>query len=181
MRYQTKTMVAIGFLAALSTVLMWFQVPLLPAAPFLEYDLSDVPVLMGAFSLGPVAGCLISIVKAFVFLLTKGKSGIIGAFMNLVSTVSLVFVASYIYKKFKKSFTGSVIGYVLGTITMTMLMVLTNMYIALPIWGIPVEQIKPLVISAIIPFNLLRGLISCIITAVLYKRFKNIMDKFVSQ
>ena len=181
MRYSTKTMVVIGFLAALSTVLMWFQVPLLPAAPFLEYDLSDVPVLMGGFALGPIAGSLIATVKALVFLLTKGKSGFIGAFMNLVSTVSLVFVASYIYRLFKKSFTGSVVGYVLGTIVMTLLMVLTNIYVALPIWGIPVDQIKPLVISAIIPFNLLRGLISCVLTAILYKRFSSIMDKFVSK
>lgn len=178
MRYSTRFLVIIAFIAALATVLMWFQMPLLPAAPFLEYDISDVPVLIGAFSLGPGAGFLIATVKAMVFLLTKGKSGLIGAFMNWTSTIALVCVASYFYSRIKKNYAGAIIGLTLGTIVMTAAMVFVNIYIALPIWGIPVEQIKPLVISAIIPFNLLRGGISSVATLLLYPRITEIIKNF---
>lgn len=181
MRYSTRYLVIISFVAALAAVLMWIQMPLLPAAPYLEYDLSDVPVLIGSYALGPVAGLLISTVKALVFLFTKGKSGLIGAFMNLTSTISFVCVASFVYYRFKKSFVGAIIGLVIGTITMTIAMVLLNIYVALPIWGIPVDQIKPLIISAIVPFNLLRGIISSVATLLLYRRFTDIIARFAKK
>ena len=168
MRYSTRYLVIIAFIAALATVLMWFQIPLLPAAPFLEYDLSDIPVLVGTFSLGPVAGIFIATIKALVFLFTKGKSGLIGAFMNLASTISFVVIAGLVYFKGKKTQTSAVIGLILGTITMTAAMVLVNIYIALPIWGIPADQIKPLVYAAIIPFNALRGIISSVMAFLFY-------------
>ena len=181
MRYSTRNIVAIGFIAALATVLMWIQTPLLPAAPFLEYDLSDVPVMIGSYALGPVAGVLIATVKAFVFLITKGKSGLIGALMNLTATVSFVFVASLIYHRLKKSFAGAILGLITGIITMTVVMTIMNIYVALPIWGIPAEQIKPLVISAIIPYNLLRGTISSIAVALVYRRFIKILNQYVNK
>ena len=44
-----------GMLAALSVVLvMLVRFPLFPAAPFLMYDMADIPVLIGGMLLGPV-------------------------------------------------------------------------------------------------------------------------------
>ena len=45
----------IAVLSALAALLMLLQIPY-PLAPFLKYDPSGVPVLIGAFSLGPLAG-----------------------------------------------------------------------------------------------------------------------------
>ena len=49
--------VCVGMLAAISTILMLFEFPLPFLAPgFYELDFSEVPILIGAFALGPVAG-----------------------------------------------------------------------------------------------------------------------------
>ncbi len=166
----TQRLVIIALVGALSALLMWFQFPLIPQAPFLEYDFSDIPVMIGTFSLGPTAGVMIATVKVAVFFLTKGKSGPIGAFMNWVSTVSFVLVAGLFYWHLRKDPKGALLGMLLAACVSTGLMVLVNIYIALPLWGIPSQQIAGLVKAAVIPFNLLRGVISTVLTMLLYRR-----------
>lgn len=46
-----------AMLAAVAVVSVYFiKFPLLPSAPFLEYDIADVPVLIGTMLFGPSAG-----------------------------------------------------------------------------------------------------------------------------
>ena len=53
---KTRTMVEIAMLSAIAVVLMLFEFPLpFIAPPFYELDFSEVPVLIGAFALGPVS------------------------------------------------------------------------------------------------------------------------------
>lgn len=162
-------MVIIAIVAAMAAVLMWIQFPLLPAAPYLQYDFSDVPVLIGTFALGPMAGFLIATIKAAVFFFTKGTHGPIGTIMNWSSTAIFVVVAGLIYQ-YQRTKTGALLGMLAGTLVFTTAMVFLNIYFALPAWGIPAEQIAGLVKAAVVPFNLLRGGISSIITLLLYKR-----------
>ena len=62
-RTNLKTMVQIGMLGAISVVLMMFEIPLWFAPSFYQIDLSEVPVLIGTFALGPLAGAVIELVK----------------------------------------------------------------------------------------------------------------------
>ena len=51
-----------GMLGALAAVLMLFEVPLPFIAPsFYGLDLSEVPILVGTFALGPAAGVLMEV------------------------------------------------------------------------------------------------------------------------
>ncbi len=71
----TRNMVAIAFFSALAVVLMWFpKFPLMPSVPFMSYDFSDVPVLIGTFSLGPVAGIFIVTIKNILYFITRSRS-----------------------------------------------------------------------------------------------------------
>ena len=75
MTNKTRTLVEIGMLGAIATVLMLFEFPLpFIAPPFYEIDLSEVPVLVGAFALGPVAGATIEFVKILINLLINGTA-----------------------------------------------------------------------------------------------------------
>ena len=57
---KTRTMVEVAMLSAIAVVLMLFEFPLpFIAPPFYELDFSEVPILIGAFALGPVAGIAI--------------------------------------------------------------------------------------------------------------------------
>lgn len=73
-KMNVRTMVEIGMLGAISVILMMFEIPLWFAPSFYKIDLSEVPVLIGAFALGPVAGALIELVKILLHLLLKGTS-----------------------------------------------------------------------------------------------------------
>ena len=72
---KTTKLAVTAMLAALSAVLMFFEFPLGFIAPsFYEFDFSEVPVLVGTFSMGPIAGAVIEFVKILVKFLIKGTS-----------------------------------------------------------------------------------------------------------
>ncbi len=172
----TRNMVAIAFFSALAVVLMWFpKFPLIPSVPFMSYDFSDVPVLIGTFSLGPVAGIFIVTIKNILYFITRSRSGLIGTYMNWSTTLVFVVTAGFIYHHVKRNRWGALLGMVLGTALFTVVAVVNNIYIALPAWGIPTEQIAPLITSAVIPFNLLRGLISTLMTMLLYRKSADLL------
>ena len=80
-----KNVVLMGMLGAIGAVLMLFEFPLPFIAPsFYGLDLSEIPVLVGAFSMGPVAGAVIEAVKILVKLVLKPTStGFVGEFANI--------------------------------------------------------------------------------------------------
>ena len=56
-KQNTLRLATLGMLAALAVLLVaLIHFPLIPAAPFLEYDPADVPILIGTFLYGPWAG-----------------------------------------------------------------------------------------------------------------------------
>uniref|UniRef100_UPI003AB1823D ECF transporter S component n=1 Tax=Anaerotignum lactatifermentans TaxID=160404 RepID=UPI003AB1823D len=58
---------ALGMLGAISLILVaTVHFPIIPAAPFLEYDPADVPILIGTFAFGPVAGFLLTVVVSII-------------------------------------------------------------------------------------------------------------------
>ena len=73
-RISTKVIAQIGVLGAIAMVLMLFDIPLPFAPTFYKIDFSEVPVLVGAFTMGPVAGALIELVKILLNLLIRGTS-----------------------------------------------------------------------------------------------------------
>lgn len=174
----TKKMVAIALFASIAVVLMWFpKFPLVPAAPYMTFDFSDVPILIGSFALGPVAGILMTTIKNLIYFITRSRSGLVGTFMNWSTTLLFVVPASLIYHKVKKSKGVAFLGMVVGTILFTIGSVYLNIYVALPIWGIPAESVSGLVKTAVIPFNLLRGAISTLMTMLLYRRVSDLINK----
>lgn len=173
MNSRTRRIVNMAVLVALATLLMVvIQIPLF--TDFLKYDPSDVPMLIGGFWFGPVAGALMVFVKAFLYMLIKGTSGPIGAFQNFMASGSFVFFAALYYQS-NRTRKGAAIGLVIGTIAMTLVMIPTNRVI-LPIWGIPQEMVMPMILRMVTPFNLVKGLISSVLTYFVYKRVKNILE-----
>ena len=114
-----RNLVLIAMMAAIAMVLMLFEVPLPMIAPsFYEIDLSELPVLIGTFAMGPVAGVLIELVKILLKLLIKGTStAYVGDLANFLVGCSFLLPAGIIYhmKKTKKS---AIIGMIAGTVTM---------------------------------------------------------------
>ena len=185
--FSIRNVVLMGMFGALSAVLMLFDFPIPFIAPsFYTLDLSEIPVLIGAFSLGPVAGAVIELVKILVRLVLKPTStGFVGEFANVCIGCSLVLPAGLIYK-FKKTKKGAIIGMVVGTISMALVGAVLNALIMLPFYSnfMPLDSIiaagaaiNPaisnvwtFVFLAVAPFNLLKGFIVSLVTALIYKR-----------
>ncbi len=93
-------MATMAMLAAISIVLMYFvRFPILPAAPFLEYDMADVPILIGTFLFGPVKGLILTILVSLIQGFTvSAASGWIGILMHIFATGAFVIVAGTIYR-----------------------------------------------------------------------------------
>ena len=115
----TKNVVLMGMFGALAGVLMLFEFPLPFLAPsFYGLDVSEVPVLIGTFAMGPVAGAIMEVVKILVKLVLKPTStGFVGEFANLVISCAMVIPAGLIYK-ISHTRKGAMTGLVAGTVLM---------------------------------------------------------------
>ena len=173
---KTRKLVEIGMLGAIATVLMLFEFPIpFIAPPFYELDFSEVPVLVGAFALGPMAGATIELIKILINLLINGTAtAFVGEIGNYILGCSFVIPAALIYKK-KKSKKVAMISMIAGTITMTVFGCFLNAYVLLPTYaaafGMPIDAIVGMgsaingnitnvmtfVILAVAPFHILKG------------------------
>jgi len=193
-RYITVTAIC----AALAAVLMLLEIPLFFAPSFYELDLSEVPVMFCGFFLGPVAGVICELLKILLKLFIKGTStAFVGDFANFFVGCSMIIPATILYhcRKTKRS---ALIGLITGTLVMTVFGSFFNAVYLLPkfseLYGIPLEAIiamgtdvnanitsvSTLVLFAVVPFNILKGVVVSVLTFLLYKRVeKALFRRFI--
>ncbi|MBS4534631.1 ECF transporter S component [Clostridium sp. D2Q-14] len=190
-RYLTKTAV----LSVLAFLIMFIEVPMWFAPPFLKVDFSDIPALIGAFALGPMTGVVIELLKNILHIALKGTTTVgVGELANFIVGSIFVCIASIMYYK-NKNFKSAIIGLILGTIAMTLVAAIANYLFLLPFYakfyGTPIESfvemgaavnkyvsdVKSLVIFAITPFNILKGIMISVVTIPLYKRISPLLHK----
>lgn len=188
----TRTLVKISILSVMAFILMVMDFPLPIFPGFLKIDLSDIPALIGAFALGPVAGALIELLKVTLYFLKGSSTNGVGEIANFIVGASFVVPAGIIYK-LKKDRKHAIIGVIVGTIMMSIAGVLANLYILIPFYSkvmnFPVEAIvgmgtavnsrivdlKTLIIYGITPFNLFKGTVIGVMTMVIYKKISPLL------
>ena len=198
-RRGAQYVVFVAVFAAIAGVLMLLEIPLFFAPSFYKLDLSEVPVLMCSFYMGPVAGVVCELIKVIIKLLLKGTTtAFVGDFANFVVGCAFVLPASVIYhcKKSKKI---AIAGMAAGTAVMTVFGSLFNAVYLLPkfsqLFGLPLDAIiamgtnvngainsvSTLVLFAVVPFNLLKGIVVSVITFLLYKRLEPVFFRSPSK
>lgn len=172
MNNKTSKLIKISLLSAIALILMYIDFPVIPIFPWLRIDLSDVPVLLGAFGFGPVAGVIIELIKNVLILLIKGtQTGFIGEIANFLVGVSLVLPAALIYH-INKNKKNAILGMVIGAICMELVGIISNVYFLLPAFGMNMEkaQLLQYVTVGLLPFNGIKALIVSVVTYILYKK-----------
>ena len=184
--FTTKNIVLMAIFSALGGVLMVMEFPLLFIAPyFYKIDLSEIPVLIGSFIMGPVAGVIMEAVKILIKIMLRGTSTMyVGDFANFCVGCCYVLPASIIYKKKK----GAVIGVLAGTGMIAIMGVILNYFVMIPFYveafKMPLDDIiregakihslinskLTFVLLCVTPFNLIKGVIDSAITFLVYKR-----------
>ncbi|MFP4499294.1 MAG: ECF transporter S component [Vulcanimicrobiota bacterium] len=172
-----KLMIQMALLVSVGTLLMYIQIPY-PGAPFLKIDISDVPVLIAGFALGPWVGFVVLILKNLLFAVIKySPEEIIGLPMNTLATTIMVLVSAYTYKR-KKTWGNALLALIAGVLSSILVMIPLNFLILpwffktfLPV--IKVEnsaQLLKLILLIVVPFNLFKGLVNGAITFITYKK-----------
>lgn len=173
----TLKLAKMGMLVAVSIVLVYFiHFPIFPAVAFLEYDPADIPILIGTFAFGPLAGILLTVVTSVIQGLTvSAASGLYGILMHVIATSAIVLVAGIIYKK-NKTRKGAVIGLVCGVIAWIIVMICANLVITPLFMGVPRAVVVDLM-PFIAAFNGIKAGVNAIITFLLYKRISGFLHR----
>ena len=191
---RTRYLTLCAMLGALAMILHLFDFPVVFLAPgFYKLDFSEIPVMIGAFYLGPVAGVIIELVKILLKLVIKGTStAFVGDLANFIVGCSFVVPAALIYK-YHKNKKGALISMVAGSLSLMLIGSLLNYFVLIPafsqFYNLPIENIvsmgaavnplvsdlKSLVVCAVAPFNLVKGIVCSFLAMLLYKRVSKIL------
>ena len=166
-RSRTRTITQIAMLGAIAGILMNLEFPIPFLAPsFYQLDFSEVPVLVGSFAMGPLAGVWVELVKILVHLVTKG---------TMTAGV------------------GDVANFIFGCALTSVVACFINAFILLPAYGkafgMPVDAFiqmgsavhgsvhNLLTFAALIifPFNLFKYTLTSLIVFLIYKRIRVVL------
>ena len=172
-----KRLALIGMLGALGAILMMFRFPIPFMPPFLSFDLAAIPELM---------------------VISGSNSMFTGELQSFLLGVALVLPASLLYRH-KKTRKEALLGMTAGTLVSTFVAVLTNLYLIIPfyvaLYDMNMDQIilscskvnpmmnsvTTMVILGIVPFNLIKYGISCLITFAVYKKISPMIHRFANR
>ncbi|GIN89485.1 riboflavin transporter FmnP [Siminovitchia terrae] len=186
-KFNTRSFVAIGMLSSLSFVLMLIKFPIPPFPAYLTVDFSDIPALIAALMFGPLAAIIVELIKNILdYLMIGSEAGIpIGNFSNFLAGTMFVLPTYYVFKKLKIKW-GLAVSLIVGSIFMAVFMSVLNYVAILPAYIIllgwdpmSTSDLRQLVVAAILPFNIIKGLIVTLIFLLVYSRMRNWIDKQV--
>ena len=167
-KMSTKAITSLAMLTGIAYVVMLCSKLLPSVNGFLDFDFKDVIICIGGFTYGPMAAAIISVLVAFIELITVSGTGPIGFIMNVLATCSFCCTASFVYKKYHTK-NGAVIGLGLGVVCLVAVMLLWN-YLITPIYqNVPRDVVVKMLPTVFFPFNLAKGGMNMAATLLLYK------------
>ena len=187
-RFSVGVMTRIAILTAIASILFLIEIPVVA---FYKLDLSNLPVLLGTFSMGAVPGLIILFLKSAIGLLHSSSAGV-GELADFIMGAALILPAALIYHR-NKTRKSAIIGMLIGTLCTAIAGVLVNKFIMLPFYmgafhmdmqgildfarvtGVDTEWKLLLLITG--PFNLLKGTVLCIVTGLIYKPLSPILHE----
>ena len=178
--FSTANLTRMAILTAIASILFLIEIPVVA---FYKLDLSNIPVLLGAFSMGTLPGVIILALKSLIGLLHSSSAGV-GELADFIMGAALIIPASLIYQHRKTKRT-AMIGLAAGTVCMIVTSILVNKWIMLPFYmgafHMDMDSIIKYANVAVVdsewkllllvtgPFNLLKGIVLSAVTGIIYK------------
>ena len=186
----TTMITRVGVLGAIAAVLAYIPgIPIIP--PIYKLDFSNVPALLGGFSMGPLPGLCILLIKDIVSLMNTSSMGV-GELADIMTGAAMMIPAAIMYKR-DRTLKGALKGLLVGIVAMVAVGALANYFIMIPFYVNvmnmpletilsmiaqvvpPVDTLPKLILLATSPFNLLKGAVLAVVTCLLYKRLSPIL------
>ena len=187
--------------AAISIILytvpfLKFSLPIFPA--FLEIHLDEIPAFMAGFAYGPLSGFLVVLVKTLVKLPLTGTAGV-GELADFIYSAAFVIPAAIIYKK-HHTLKGALMSLLIATAVQLLVASFGTTFIMLDMYSMLYHLPKsvilhmcqkinpavkdltwPFLLMVALPFNALKDAIVVLVTALLYKRLRNLFKRIEAQ
>lgn len=191
-RNKAHKLTVTAMLGAVAVVLMMmeFSIPFL-IPDFVKMDLSELPALLAAFSLGPVYGIAVCFIKNAVHALFT-TTACVGELCNFLLGCCFMIPAGLLYQR-KKSRKNALLGALLGALAMAICSVPINYFISYPVYTafIPLDAIismyqalipsvNGLLMCLIVfnaPFTLLKGILTTALAFLIYKPLSPLLHK----
>ena len=190
-RVNVRKMTVTAMLSAIAFVLMFLDtaVPIMPS--FIKLDLSELPALIATFALGPVCGVIVCLIKNLLHLLITTTGGV-GELSNFILGAAFVLPAGLIYQH-KKTKKNAIIGAIVGALAMAIISFPSNLFIVYPVYYnfmpkdviiaayqalVPfanIDSIAKCLLLFNVPFTFVKGLISAIITILIYQPLRPLL------
>lgn len=193
----TARLTLTAMFGALAAVLMLFELPIFFTLPFIKLDFSDVPVILGAYMLGPFWGCVIAFIKIALNFVLNGTTTVgVGEMANLLFTIAYVLPAVFIYrvKRTKKS---AVLSLAAATLFASVFAVVLDWFVVFPFYisvssSLTMDVVinmaagtNPLVHNAftmmlfsVFPANLLKYTLASVLTFFAYAPLRKLINSF---
>lgn len=191
---KAKFLTRVGVLSAVAFVLMYLQFPIAMLFPaFLQFDVSEIPALLGTFSMGPLAGVVIALIKNVLVYLIRGSfTGGVGELSNFIISAAWMIPVGLIYQKAKTK-KNAVKGMIVGGLTMIVVAALSNYFIIIPLYAkiMPIEAIiamgaavnpaisnvEMLILLGVTPFNIFKVTVVSLLTGLIYKKVSPVLHR----
>lgn len=173
---KTRRLTLMAMFAAMAYIIMTVGRFPISSVEFLKYDPKDVILVMCSFILGPMPGLLVTLVVAFLEMITVSTTGPIGFVMNFLSSAAILWPASAIYKR-HHTLRGAAVGLVVGVLGMTVVMLLWNYFVTPYYMGYPREAVAAMLLPVFLPFNLVKGAINAALVMLVYKPVSRALKK----
>ena len=189
-KFNARFIAVTAMLSAVAFILQYIEIaiPIMPA--FIKFDFSDLPALIGAFAYGPLAGVLIELIKNLIHC-AFSQSATVGELSNFILGAIFVGTAGFIYKN-KKNKTTALIGGVVGSVVMGLVCIPSNYFVVYPVYYaagfaeeavlgmyqliLPgVKNILQCLVIFNLPFTIVKGILSTVITMLVYKHLSPIL------
>lgn len=168
--FSAKLIAKMGIFTAISFALTYVEIPMF--LPFLKLDFSNVFVLIGGFSLGTLPGVIILVLKEVLCLLKT--TTVVGQLANVIMGLSYIIVPFLLYNK-KRSIEVAILGLVIGTVIASIVSLPVNAFINFPLYGASLSYFEE-VWYFILAFNAIKGLSVSVLTMLIYKRVKFLLN-----
>lgn len=196
---KASTIAKIGILSAVGTILYLFVKFPLPFFPsFLDIQFSELAGLLAGFMMGPVAGIAVIVLKGLIKM-PFSSTACVGELADILIGIAFILPAAWIYRK-KKCVKSAILGLAAGLVCATAVAIVANRFLLIPFYlefffhgswdpllGMcsmlnpnltPENFYEVYLWAGVLPFNLLRGTISCLITYFVYKPLHRLFNRF---
>lgn len=178
---KTRRLLIISILSTMAFILMVFDFPLPFLPPFLKLDFSDVPVVIIALIFGPIAALATSLLKSSLYfmLISHEPVGVVASFL-----ASIILTLGFYYTiKMSKNKGQYILLSIVTISSLVLVMVLMNYFVLLPMYSMITnlsnltDNMKVIISAGIVPFNLIKGVISIIVFTLAYYKVYPILYK----